>query len=133
MIELSNTTAQTLDPGQSITFDNVILHTGNGECHRPGSSAVKMRCHGIYAVALSGNITSNVAGAVQLSIEVGGEVLPETTMISTPAAVGDINNVATQTRVKNCCCDYDKITVTNTGTTDVVVEPNASLIVERRA
>lgn len=133
MIVLSNSTEQTLLPGQSITFDTVKLHSGCGECHRPGSSAVKMRCQGIYEITFSGNIGGTVAGPVQLSIEVGGEILPETTMISTAGAVGDLNNVSTETRVRNCCGDYDKVTVTNTGTSDVVVGANAALVVGRRS
>lgn len=38
MISLSNTTAQTLTPGQSITFNTVVLHTGCAECHRANTS-----------------------------------------------------------------------------------------------
>lgn len=133
MIVLSNSAEQTLLPGQSIVFDLVKLHSGCAECHREGSPSVKMRCAGIYEIAFAGNIGGTVAGPVQLSIEVGGEVLTETTMISTVAAVGDLNNVATQTRVRNCCGDYDRVTVTNTGTSDVVVGANSALVVGRRS
>lgn len=133
MIVLSNSAEQTLLAGQSITFDLVKLHSGCAECHREGSSSVKMRCSGIYDIAFSGNIGGTVAGPVQLSIEVGGEILQETTMISTAGAVGDLNNVATQTRVRNCCSDYDRVTVTNTGTSDVVVGANSALVVGRRS
>ena len=41
MIELSNTTAQTIAPGQALTFDSVILQGGIAESHRTNS--------GIYA------------------------------------------------------------------------------------
>lgn len=133
MIVLSNSTEQTLLPGQSITFDLVKLHSGCGECHRQGSSSVKMRCNGIYELAFSGNIGGTVAGPLQLAIEVGGEILQETTMISTTGAVGDLNNVATQTRYRNCCGDFDRVTVTNTGTSDVVVGANSALVVGRRS
>lgn len=133
MIVLSNTTEQTLLAGQSITFDKVILHSGNGECHRRNTGSVKLRCNGIYEVEFSGNIGGTVAGPVQLSIQIGGETLPETTMISTAGAVGDLNTVATATRLRNCCGDYDRITVTNTGTSDVVVGANSALVVGRRS
>lgn len=133
MIVLSNSAEQTLLSGQSITFDLVKLHSGCGECHRTGSNSVKMRQNGIYEVAFSGNIGGTVVGPVQLSIEVGGEILQETTMISTAGAVGDLDNVSTETRVKNCCGDYDRITVTNTGTSDVVVGANSALVVGRRS
>lgn len=132
MIVLSNTTEQTLQPGQSINFDEVILVAGSCECHRRNTSNVKMRANGIYAVSFYGNIGGETAATpVQLSITLGGSTLPETTMISTPAAVTDRNNVARSTRVRNCCGDYDRVAVTNTGTVPVVVGVNSAFIVER--
>lgn len=133
MIELSNTTEQTLQPGQSIVFDEVISSAGSCECHRRNTSSVKMRANGVYAVSFSGNIGGETAATpVQLAITLGGSPLPETTMISVPAAITDRNNVATSTRIRNCCGDYDRVAVTNTGTVPVVVAANSSFIVERR-
>lgn len=133
MIVLSNSQQQTLLPGQALTFDLVKLHSGCAECHREGSSAVKMRCSGIYELSFHANIGGTVAGPVQLALQVGGETLPETTMISTATTVGDLNNVGAETRVRNCCGDYDRVTVVNTGTSDVVVGPNAALVIGRRS
>lgn len=133
MIVLSNSTEQTLTPGQSITFDLVKLHTGCGECHRTGTSSVKLRCNGVYDVSFAGNIGGTVAGPLQLVIELDGDPLTETTMISTPSAVGDLNNVARGTYVRNYCGDYDRITVTNNGTSDVVVGANSVLKIGRRS
>ena len=133
MIVLSNLQQQTLLPGQALTFDLVKLHSGCGECHREGSSAVKMRCSGIYELSFHANIGGTVAGPVQLALQVGGETLQETTMISTVTTVGDLNNVGAETRVRNCCGDYDRVTVVNTGTSDVVVGPNAALVIGRRS
>lgn len=131
MIVLSNTTAQTLAPGQSITFDDVILHSGSGECHRRNTGAVKLRANGVYDVNFSGNIGAVAPGPAQLSIQLGGVTLPETTMISTTAAAGDLNNVATATGVKNCCGDYDRVTVVNTGTAPITVGANSCLFIKR--
>lgn len=133
MISLSNTTAQTLTPGQSITFNTVALHTGCGECHRTNTSSVKLKYKGIYEVSFSANIGSTVVGVAQLAIQAGGDTLPESTMISTTAAAGDLNNVATTIGVRNCCDDYDRITVTNTGTTTVTIGANPVLFVSRRS
>lgn len=133
MIVLSNSQQQTLLPGQALTFDIVKLHSGCGECHREGSSTVKMKCSGIYELVFHANIGATVVGPVQLALQVGGETLLETTMISTAAAVGDLNNVGAETRVRNCCGDYDRVTVVNTGTGDVVVGANAALVVGRRS
>lgn len=134
MIVLSNTTAQTLQPGQAITFNNKILHTGCGECHRANTSSVKMRANGIYVATFSGNIGGATAATpVQLSIQVGGETLPETTMISVPAAANDLNNVSATTILRNCCGDYDRLTVVNTGTVPVIVDANTAFAIRRVA
>lgn len=125
MIELSNTTAQTLAPGQTLTFDEVIIHKGCCECHRRGTGSVKLRSNGVYRASFSGNIDGATADApVQLALSLGGSPLLETTMIS---AASGVNNVATSTLIQNCCGDYDRVTVTNTGTIPVVVSPNANL------
>ena len=133
MIELSNATAQTLSPGQSLTFDTVILSSGCGEHHRPGSGIVTLRKIGIYEVHFSANIAGTTAGSVQLAIEFDGEPLSETTMIATPPAAVDPMNVATSTLVKTFpgCCG--RLTVVNTGTTSVVVSPNPAFYVKRVA
>lgn len=134
MIVLSNTTAQTLEAGQSITFDKVVLHTGCGEGHRANTGSVKMRQNGIYEVTFNGNIAGPTAGsAVSLAMELSGEILPETTMTNTPSLSGAIGNVSATTAIKNCCGDYDRVTVTNIGTEALTVLANAMLFVKRIA
>ena len=132
MIILSNTTAQTITPGQAITFNTEILHTGCGECHRPGTSSVKMKANGIYELYFGGNIGTTIAdGIAQIAIAIGGEVLPETKMESETTAAGGLNNVSAKTAFKNCCCDYDRVTVINTGLTDVNIGENPCLFIKR--
>lgn len=131
MILLSNSTEQTLTPGQSITFDTVILHSGCGECHRKNSTSIKMRANGIYEVHFNGNISGTAAGQLELAIQLGGETLPETTMESALGTPGDFDNVSATTLVRNCCGDFDRVTVTNTGTSTVVVAANSAFFVKR--
>ncbi len=132
MIELSNTTAQTLASGQSITFDTVLMHTGNGECYRKNTGSVKMRANGIYEVKFNGNISGATAGtAVSLAIQQGGVTLPETAMITTPAVANDVNNVSCSTLIKNCCGDYDRVTIVNTGTADLTISANPTFTIRR--
>lgn len=135
MIELSNSTAQTLAVGQAMTFDTVILKTGSSECHRKNTGSVKLCAKGgIYQAYFSGNISGATADtAVQLNMSLGGDILPETIMIATPSAADALNNVATTVSIKNCCCDYDRITVVNTGTTAVTVGANPTLFIKRIA
>lgn len=134
MIELSNTTAQTIAPGQSLTFDTMILKSGCAEAHRTNSGIITLRANcAIYEVHFAANIAGTAAGPVQLAILLDGEPLAETTMISTPAAAADTNNVATATLVRTGCGCCGRISVQNTGTSDVVVSPNPAFFVKRVA
>lgn len=133
MIELSNTTSQTISAGQSLTFDTVILNTGCGECHRPGSGIITLRKVGIYEVHFSANITSTSTGPIQLVIELDGEPLNETTMISTVTTANDYDNVATSTLVKTFCGCCGKLTVVNNGTNPVTVNAAPAFYVKRVA
>lgn len=131
MINVSNTIAQQLQPGQSITFDLVPLHTGCAEYHREGSAVVSLKCQGsIYEIDFSANIGASAPGIAQLSVMLDGEALLEGTMISQTAAAGDLNNVARPgIRVKNT--GGVRISVSNTGTTAVTVAPGALLSIKR--
>lgn len=128
MIELSNTTAQTIPAGGMVTFDKVLLHAGCGECFNSMvPTSVKLRGKHLYDIEFHGNITSVTAGnVVQLAIAVGRSPLVQTAMNATPAAAGNLVNVSAGTYLKNCCCDLDRISVMNTGTTPVVLAPNSS-------
>lgn len=132
MILLTNTEAQTVEPGATVLLDTVIFQTGSGECHRRGSGGVSMRAKGIYEVHFSANLGGVAAGDAELTITVGGEALPETEMDTVTAAAGDLENVATMTAIRNCCVGYERIAVTNTGAAAVTVE-NPKLFVKRVA
>lgn len=135
MIELSNLTAQTVQPGQTITFDKVHLYTGRAECYNSQvPNSVKLKCQGIYEIEFSGNIAANAATTpIQLSLAAGGFPLVETVMNATPAAAGDVVNVSTGTYFKQCCDDSSRITVINSGTAPLVISPNSNLRIRRIA
>lgn len=135
MISLSNSTTQTLAAGESLTFDTVNLKTGCAECHRKNTASVKLCAKpAIYEVHFSANVTNTTnTDAVQLSMQLSGDTLTDTTVISTPSAASAVNNVSTSTLIKNTCCDYDRVCITNTGTVAVTVSPNATLFVKRVA
>lgn len=134
MILLTNTAAQTVQPGQAVTFNRLLRKTGCGECYdtRVPNSVKLMGKGGTYEVDFSANISGATAGEiVQLAIALGTVGLPETVMVSTPAAAGDFNNVSTGTYVDNNCCDNDRIAVINTGTTPVTISANMNLRIRR--
>ena len=134
MIELSNTTAQTLAPGQSLTFDTVILNTGCGECHRKNSGVVTLRKIGIYEIHFSGNISATAAGQAELVIELDGEPLNETFMTNAIGTAGDLENASTATLVRTCASCCGRLTVTNPSTTQsTIVGANPSFYIKRVA
>lgn len=134
MIELSNTAAQTIAPGQSLTFDTVLLKTGCAEAHRTNSGIVTLKADcAVYEIHFAANISATAAGTAQLAISLDGEPLVETTMINTISTAGDPDNAATATLVKTGCGCCGKISVTNTGTTSVIVSANPALFVKRVA
>lgn len=134
MIELRNSAAQVVAPGAAVTFDTLVFQSGCGECWRQGTNSVKLRGQGIYKLEFSGNIASATANTpVQLAIALGGTALPETVMIVTSSAANSFNDVATGTFVRNCCGDFDRVTVVNTGTSPVTLSANFNLRIERRS
>ena len=135
MLELSTTTTQTVEAGQAITFDVAIWDKGCAENWRRLTSGVVFNeclpCTAIFDVRFAGNVGgSTAATAVQLQLTLGGTALPETLTISTPAAVGDLNNVSNGTWVPG---NSGNITLVNTGTTPIVIGPGFNLRVRRVA
>lgn len=129
MVVLSNTTEQTLQPGQTLVFDRLVAFSGCGECARRGGP-VTLKRHGTYEITFHGNVTGATAALpVELSISVGGAPLAETEMIYTPAAANAVGNMGTQTYVPTCGCGGNNVTVTNTGENPIIVSPNTALTV----
>lgn len=135
MIILTNSIAQTIAPGQSATFDNVVLKTGRAECHRNNSGSINLCCSdAMYDIICTANIGSTEAGGVaQMAIVYDASPLLETTMISTTTAAGDLNNVGCNTSVKKCCCNFGTVTLVNTGETSINIGANPCLKVRRVA
>lgn len=136
MIELSNMTAQTLQPGQAITFNRVVLETRNGcECfNQQVPTSVKLCDKGIFDVSFAGNVTGTTADApLQLAIAVGNTPIVQSAMNSTPSAANALNSVATRILFENCCCDLDRLSVINSGTNPVTIAPNSSFVIIRKS
>lgn len=133
MIILSNSIAQVIQPGQSATFDTVVLKTGQAEYHRPSTGVVRLCCRGgLYDISFGGNIGATEEGAAQLAISYDNSPMLETTMISQTAAAGDLNSVYRETATRCLCCDSGSITITNTGTLAVNLGANPTLKISRR-
>lgn len=139
MIQLSNSTAQTLAPGQALAFDTIITRSCRcrSECFTPQlPTYVKLTggCNSVYDVEFSGNIAAaDTAGQLQLSIALQSQAIPVTQMNSYPTATGQSNNVSNGTYVVLSCSDLDRVSIINTGSTSITVAANANLRVRRES
>ena len=131
MIELSNSTTQTIEPGAVALFDTTLLHTGCSECHRKGTGVVSLNsrqngngCRPIYEITFVGNVES----AATLVISLGISDMPETTMVATSG-----NMVVAHTFLGDCCDNFNTIAVKNNGDAAVTLSANPSFTVKRIA
>lgn len=87
----------------------------------------------LYNVTFHANIGISEGGTVepiQLSISIDGEPDPSSTMIVTPAAVGDFQNVGSEIIIAvPSLCGCESISVRNTSTQEIDVQ-NANLTID---
>lgn len=131
MIVLSNTAAQTIQPGESVVFNRVVQRSGCDTLWSCGTGPLHIKC-GIYALEFTGNVGGAAATQPNLAITVDGVTLPETTMTVTTALDTDTFNVHASTRRRNCFAG-SVVGVKNVGTTPVTLQANPALVVERRS
>lgn len=139
-MEITANTLQTVAANQNVLFTDTAICGSCSIMHRDGSGLVALRgltnqCKARFKVTFGANIdvpTGGTAGAISLAIAVNGEPVQATTMISTPAAVEEFNNVFSSIflNVPAGCCV--QVSVQNTSTQSIGVQ-NANLIVERVA
>lgn len=139
-MEITANAIQTVAESANIIFTNTVTSGNCSILHREGSGLVTLRgltnqCRARFRVSFGGNIaipTGGTVGPISLAIAINGEPVATTTMISTPAAVEEFNNVFSAIFLdipKNCC---SQISVKNTSGQSIDVQ-NANLIIERVA
>ena len=139
-MEVTANALQTVAANQNVQFTETAVRGNCSILHREGSGLVTLRgitdqCRARFRVSFGGNVAIPAGGTVapiSLAIAINGEAIGPTTMISTPAAAEEFNNVYTSIflNVPAGCC-YT-ISVVNIGDDDIDVQ-NANLIVERVA
>ena len=94
-------------------------------CRKVYETLYRVGFHGNIAIAEEGEVEP-----VQLSISIGGDTDPSSTMISTPAAIGDFQNVGAEIIVAvPSLCGCVSISVRNTSTQAIDVQ-NANLTID---
>ena len=139
-MELTANAIQTVAESANVLFTDEVTSGNCSILHRDGSGLVTLRgltnqCRARFRVSFGGNIavpTGGTVEAISIAIAVNGEPVAATTMISTPAAVEEYNNVfgAIFLDVPRDCCS--QISIRNMSTQDIEIQ-NANLIVERVA
>lgn len=140
MAQYTANAPQTVGANQNILFTETPVSGPCSISHRAGSGLVTLRgitnqCRARFKIFFDGNIAIAAGGtveAISAAISIDGEPVGSSTMISTPAAAEEYNNIAGAIFINvpaNCCLT---IAVKNTSTQPVLVQ-NASLIVERVA
>ena len=139
-MELTANAIQTVPANGNVIFTDTVVCGNCSIMHREGSGLVTLRgltnqCRARFRVSFGGNIalpTGGTVGPISLAIAINGEPVATTTMISTPAAVEEFNNVFSAIFIdvpKGCC---SQISVRNNSDQPVNIQ-NANLIVERVA
>ena len=139
-MEITANALQTVASNQNVLFTETAVRGNCSIIHREGSGLVTLRgitdqCRARYRVSFGGNVaipTGGVVGPITLALAINGEAMGPATMISTPAAVEEFNNVfaSVYLNVPQGCC-YT-ISVVNLSEDDIDVQ-NANLIAERVA
>lgn len=140
-MEITANAIQTVGVGQVVIFTETAVPGNISMIHREGSGLVGLRgltngqLRARFLVNFSANIavpTGETVGPISLAIAINGEPVATSTMISTPAAVEEYNNVSAGIFIDvpvGCC---SQISVENTSTIPVNVQ-NANLMIERVA
>lgn len=139
-MELIANAIQTVAVNANVLFTDTVIPGNCAILHRDDSGLVNLRgignqCRARFRVTFGGNIavpTDQTVGPISLAIAINGESVASTTMIETPAAVEEYNNVGSSVFVDVPTCSNYTISVKNTSTIPVNVQ-NANLIVERVA
>lgn len=140
-MEITANAVQTVAVNQAVLFTETAVSGNYSMIHREGSGLVGLRglpngqCRARFLVEFGANVavpTGETVGPVSLAIAINGEPVATSSMISTPAAVEEYNNVSASLYIDvpiGCC---SQISVENIGTIPISVQ-NANLIVERVA
>ena len=140
-MEITANAIQTVNSHQDVLFSDIVSGCSTG-CmyHRKGSGLVSLKGttqqkRARFRVSFNGNVAvpaTETVGPISLAIAVDGEAISFGTMIATPAAVSEYQNVSATIMVdvpRNCC---ETISVKNIDNEPISIQ-NANLVIERVA
>lgn len=130
MVVLTNTEEQEVQPNQALVFNRVVAKSKGCCCKglSPSGSSVKLS-RGDHYVILNANVGGAAGTQANLALALGNEVIPWTTRTVTITEATDIFPVSGVFPIDQCCCDFDRVSIVNTGTTPITVVANPTLAV----
>lgn len=146
MAEYSANALQTINPGETVVFTEAPDPCNRGFVrHRDGTGNFLLsgwvprkncRCKARsarYLVDFGANIAipeGGTVGPISVAITVDGSTIPASTMISTPAAVEEFNNISRAINVDiwNGCCET--LAIRNTSDQPIIMQ-NANVVFDR--
>lgn len=132
MIVLTTPVAQVVQPGQTVLFTQVAEQEACCPCISPNGASVKLNKSNQHRIDFNANVGGAAGTQANLAIALGGEAIPWTVMTATIEAATDVYNVGISFPLKQCCCDFDRVSVINTGTTPVNISAYPMLAVDKR-
>ena len=102
-MELTANALQTVAANQNVLFSDVAVKGNCSISHRDGSGLITLRgvttqCRARFKITFGANVAIPAGGTVapiSLAISIAGEAIGPATVISTPAAAEQFNNVFT--------------------------------------
>lgn len=114
-MEITANTVQSVAANSNVLFTNTAVSGSPCIMHRSGSGLVTLRgltntqCRARFRVTFGANIavpTGGTVGAISAAISINGEPVQTSSMIVTPAAVEEYNNVSASLFIdipRGCC------------------------------
>ena len=139
-MEITANAIQSVGIGQVVIFTETAIPGNISMIHREGSGLVGLRglTNGQLRARFLVNFSANIAvptgetGPISLAIAINGEPVTTSTMISSPTAADEYNNISAGIFIDvpvGCC---SQVSVENTSAIAVNVQ-NANLMIERVA
>lgn len=132
MIVLTNPDAQVVQPGQAVLFTQIAEKEACCPGISPSGASVKLSKGTQHRIDFNANVNGAAGTQANLSVALGGEAIPWTRMTATIEAATDVYNVGIGFPLKQCCCDFDRVSVINSGSTAVNVGAYPMLAIDKR-
>lgn len=136
MLVLTTINNQTLQPGEAVIFDSVIVKNSKCNCDSKNVQRLARVNNGLHQITFHGNITSaTVPSTPSLAIAFDGVVAKEAIGQAAVPTAGYIYNIGMETATRICCCkcacDTVAVTVVNNSNVPVTVVGGATLLINR--